>query len=98
MGAMQTEDDSATSIIGLLSSSYDSFLSTLTAAKTVLGKVLTPDELIHSIIEEADRCSVRLGNQKLKKDEKDVAFLTTDRKEDQTCFNCNKKGHVKCNC
>ena len=100
MGAVLTDDDSAASILGSLPSSYDTFLSALTAAESVLGKALTPDELMHSIIEEYDRRSVR--NQKTKKDEKDVAFLSTgtsaDRKEERTCFNCGKKGHLKRNC
>jgi Reverse transcriptase (RNA-dependent DNA polymerase)/gag-polypeptide of LTR copia-type len=100
MGATLTDDDSAASILGSLPSSYDTFLSALTAAESVLGKSLTPDELMHSIIEEADRRSVR--NQKAKKDEKDVSFLAVDRKdnrkEERTCFNCGKKGHVKRNC
>jgi gag-polypeptide of LTR copia-type/Zinc knuckle len=100
MGTMQTDDDSAASILGSLPSSYDMFLSALTAAESVLSKSLTPNELMHSIIKESDCHSVQ--NQKAKKDKKDVSFLTMDQKEDriedQTCYNCNKKGHVKRNC
>jgi hypothetical protein len=58
IGTMQTDDDSAASILGSLLNSYDMFLSALTAAESVLSKLLMPDEVMHSIIEESDCCSV----------------------------------------
>jgi hypothetical protein len=77
MGASPSDDDFTAIILGSLPPSYDPFLSAITAATSITAHKLTPEELIHSTNQEADRRSIKAG--KTKRDEKDAAFGASDR-------------------
>jgi hypothetical protein len=103
MGADPGDENFTAIILGSLPPSYDPYLSAITAMSTLLAKVLSPDDLIHGLNEEADRCSLK---NKSKKDDRDIAFSAGERKTGQKkgsksnieCYNCHKKGHVKADC
>ena len=87
--------------------SYNSYLSAVTAALSVLGTKLTPDALMLSIIDEFNHHTVKTRQSKDKG--KDVMFHAESRsrkpwkggqgsKKSVECFNCHRKGHVKADC
>jgi hypothetical protein len=97
LGDDLNDEDFGAMLLGSLPQSYDSYLSAVTAALSVLGTKLTPDALMLSIIDEFDRRT------------KDVAFHAESEsrkpwkggqglKKSVECFNCHKKGHVKADC
>jgi hypothetical protein len=63
---------------------------------------ITPDRLVKTLGQEADRRALRAGTPK--KEQSDVAFSTETsskggkRKTSCVCFNCGKKGHKKADC
>lgn len=77
MGANPGDKNFTAIILGSLPPSYDPYLSAITATSTLLAKVLSPDDLIRGLNEEADRCSLK---NKSKKDDRDIAFPTGERK------------------
>ena len=94
-------------LLGSLPRSYNSYLSAVTTALSVLGTKLTPDALMLSIIDEFDRRTVKSRQSKDKG--KDVAFHAESgsrkpwkggqgSKKSVKCFNCHRKGHVKADC
>ncbi len=54
MGHPPAEDDFYAIIIGSLPPSYDPFISALNATSSVLGAFLSPDNLMHTIMDEYD--------------------------------------------
>ena len=99
--------DFAAIILSSLPKSYDTYLSTITATLSVLGKEVDPDALILSIINEYNHCSVK--NRQMKdKGKSDAAFFAGGSskggkggkrgKSDVEYFNCHKKGHKKADC
>ena len=94
-------------ILGSLPKSYDTYLSTITATLSILGKEVDPDALILSIIDEYDHRSVK-NRQTKDKGKLDAAFFAGGSlkggkggkrgKSDVECFNCHKKGHKKADC
>ena len=101
------DEDFSAMVIGSLPRSYDSYLSAVTAALSVLGTKLGPDALMLSVIDEFDRRTVKTRQSKDKG--KDVAFHAESgskkvwkggkgSKKSVECFNCHKKGHVKADC
>ena len=104
MGADPGDENFTAIILGSLPPSYDPYLSAITATSTILGKTLSPDDLIRGLNEEADRRSLK---NKSKKDDRDIAFSAGERKgghkkgsakSNIECYNCHKKGHVKADC
>ena len=107
LGDDLNDEDFGAMLLGSLPRSYDSYLSAVTAALSVLGTKLTPDALMLSIIDEFDRRTVKTHQSKDKG--KDVAFHAESgfrkpwkggqgSKKIVKCFNCHKKGHVKADC
>jgi len=62
-------------ILGSLPSSFEPFISALNATSSVLGTVLSPDELMQAFSDEYDRQN--LGRSS-KKEEENVAFSTEE--------------------
>ena len=102
LGTMISEPDFSAIVLGSLPKNYDQFLSAMTTTASVLKQELNPDNLMQTIIDEFDRCSMRQGT--LKEKGTDVAFFAEgvnnncgSRKvnRDVECFNCHKKGHKK---
>ena len=100
-------EDFSAMLLGSLPQSYDSCLSAVTAALSVLGTKLTLDALMLSIIDEFDHHTVK--TRQLKDKGKDVAFHAKSgsrkpwkggqgSKKSVKCFNCHRKGHVKVDC
>ena len=100
-------EDSSAMLLGSLSRSYNSYLSAVTAALSVLGTKLTPDALMLSIIDEFDGCTIKTHQSKDKG--KEIVFHAESGsrkpwkggqglKMSVKCFNCHRKGHVKANC
>ena len=99
--------DFAAIILSSLPKSYDTYLSTITATLSVLGKEVDPDALILSVIDEYNCCSIK-NHQTKDKGKSDAAFFASGSlkggkggkggKSDVKCFNCHKKGHKKADC
>ena len=71
MGQPLSENDFYTIILGSLPGSYDPYISAVNATSSVLGKIISPDDLILTITEEYERRNLK--NKNGKKDE-DVAL------------------------
>ena len=107
LGDNLNDEDFSTMLLGSLPRSYDSYLSAVTAALSVLGTKLTPDALMLSIIDEFDHHTVKTHQSKDMG--KDVMFHAESgsrkqwkggqgSKKSVECFNCHRKGHVKADC
>ena len=97
----------STMLLGSLPQSYDSYLSAVTTALSVLETKLTPDALMLSIIDKFDCHTIK--SCQLKDKGKDVIFHAESGsrkpwkggqglKKSVECFNCHRKGHVKVDC
>ncbi|THH15142.1 hypothetical protein EUX98_g9511 [Antrodiella citrinella] len=101
MGHPPSDDDFYAIILGSLPSSYDPYISAVTATSSVLGTSLSAEDLMITLTEEYERRSLR--SKGARKDEsKDAAFYSTDgkarSKRTVECYNCHKKGHMKADC
>ena len=72
LGTKISEQDYSAIILGSLPKSYDHFLSVVTATASILKRDLDPEDLMQTVIDEFDCCSMRPNNQKGK--DGDVAF------------------------
>jgi hypothetical protein len=91
--------------MGSLPASFNPYISAVNATSSVLGKHLSADDLMLTIIEEYE-CR-NLKNKSNKKNE-NVAFYFNDSekgkkggsssKNDAVCHNCGKEGHYKSEC
>ena len=72
LGDDLNDEDFSAMLLGSLPPSYDSYLSAVTAALSVLETKLTPDALMLSIIDEFNRCTIKTCQSKDKG--KDVTF------------------------
>ena len=102
MGHTPGDDEFYAIILGSLPYSFEPFISALNATSSVLGTVLSPDELMNAFTDEYDRRS--LGKSS-KKEEENAAFSTEEgngRKGNGqkrgNCYNCGKPGHRKDDC
>ena len=108
MGASIADEDFTSIILGSIPPSYDTYIAAITATSTLLNQVLTPTNLIDTIIDEADRKAIK--NPKSKKDDHDAAFVagqskkgsgkngSKKSKKNVECFNCHKMGHFAQDC
>ena len=107
LGDDLSDEDFSAMLLGLFPQSYNSYLSTVTTALSVLGTKLSPDAVMFSIIDEFDRHTVKA--HQLKDKGKDITFHAKSRsknlwkcgkglKKSIKCFNCHKKGHMKADC
>ena len=101
MGHPPGDDEFYAIILGSLPYSFKPFISALNATSSVLGTVLSPDELMQAFTDEYDHRSLRKSS---KKEEENAAFSTEEgngRKgngQRGKCFNCSKPGHRKDDC
>ena len=105
LGTTLSEPDFSAITLGSLPTSYDQFLSAVTATASVLKQELNPKDLMQTIINEFDCCLMRQGTHKEKGT--NVAFFAGGTSNNQggkksnrgvECFNCHKKGHKKQDC
>jgi transposase InsO family protein len=97
MAADPGDDNFVAIVLGSLPTSYETYLSALTGAATLLGKTLDPDTVLQGISDEADRKAARHGS----KGEKEAAFYGNGGKKLKKmmeCYNCHKKGHMSRDC
>ena len=101
MGSPPSEDELYAIILGSLPPSYEPYISALNATSSVLGTVLSSDELMQTVTDEYERRSIGKGPKK----EDNVAFYTNESggrkgklKRKGNCNNCNKPGHWARDC
>ena len=100
MGHPPDDDEFYAILLGSLPYSFE-FISTLNAMSSVLGTVLSPDELMLAFTNEYDRRS--LGKSS-KKEEENAAFSTEEGNGQKgngqkgKCYNCGKPSHRKDDC
>jgi hypothetical protein len=104
MGHTPGDDEFYAIILGSLPYSFEPFISALNATSSVMGTILSPDELMQALTDEYDRRNLgRLSNSKK---EENAAFNTNDGNEKGKgrnfkrgcCYNCGKPGHRKDDC
>jgi hypothetical protein len=96
MGADPGDDNFVAIVLGSLPASYETYLSALTGAATLLGKQLDPDTVLQGISDESDRKAARPTS----KGEKEAAFYGNGGKRPKKtmeCYNCHK-GHMAKDC
>lgn len=93
-----TDDDFYAIILGSMPTSFESYISALSATTRALGKLLSPDDLMDALNEEHDRRVLHRGNRK--GETSDVALSANDSQGRPVikCFNCKNKGHKKADC
>ena len=101
MGSPPSEDEFYAIILGSLPSSYDPYISALNATSSVLGTVLSSDDLMQTISDEYERRNLGKGSKK----EENVAFSANDGggkkwkpKRTGNCNICKKPGHWARDC
>ncbi|CDO76235.1 hypothetical protein BN946_scf184644.g9 [Trametes cinnabarina] len=104
MGQSPSDDDFFAIIMGSMPSSYEPYLSAISATSRVTGSVLSPDELMEALTEEYERRTLRMKSAK-RNDPADVAMSASDQnnskrksKKNVECYNCKKHRHYKSEC
>lgn len=102
MGHPPTNDDFYAIILGSLPFSYKPYVSAITATSSVLGTMLSAEDLMLTLTEEHERHALCSKGVRCK-DNGDAAFYSTDKAKGKSrrnvkCFNCKKKGHYKSDC
>jgi hypothetical protein len=102
MGHAPGDDELYAIILGSLPYSFEPFISALNATSSVLGNILSPDELMLAFTDEYDRRNIGKSSKK----EENAAFSAEDGNERGkgrnfkrgNCYNCDKPGHRKDDC
>ena len=102
MGHTPGNDEFYAIILGSLPYSFEPFISALNATSSVLGTVLSPDELMNAFTDEYEYDRRNIGKSS-KKEEENSAFSIegNGRKgngQKGKCYNCDKPGHRKDDC
>jgi len=104
MGHPPGDDEFYAIILGSLPSSYEPFISALNATSSVVGNVLSPDELMQALTDEYDHRNLGKGAGKK---EENVAFSAAEGstkkgagkgRKKGNCNNCGKPGHWARDC
>lgn len=103
MGHTPEDDDFYAIILGSMPTSYETYISSLTATSTITGHVLTPEQLMGALTDKYDRRALRNKSGRSGGDPNDVALSANDKgkgksKKNIECFNCKKRGHYKSEC
>ena len=99
MGHAPGDDELYAIILGSLPYSFEPFISALNATSSVLGTILSPDELMNAFTDEYDRRNIGKSSKK----EENVAFSADNGGKGRdfkrgNCYNCDKPGHRKDDC
>ena len=105
MGETLSENDLYAIIMGSLPSSFNNYISAISATSSVLGSHLSADDLMLTITEEYEHRNLKA---KFGKKDENVALYSNDSekgnkggsssKKNVECYNCGKKGHIKKDC
>ena len=103
MGHTPEDDDFYAIILGSMPTSFETYVSSLTAMSTVTGNVLTPEQLMAALMDKYDRRALRAKPERSGGESGDVALSANDKgrkgkKKNVECFNCKKRGHHKSDC
>ncbi|KAF8811780.1 hypothetical protein BYT27DRAFT_7221343 [Phlegmacium glaucopus] len=108
MGQSLTKNDFYVIILGSLPSSYNPYISAVSATSSVLGKTLSAGDLMLTITEEYECQNLK---SKIGRKDENITFYSNDsgkgrkggsgsssKKSSIECFNCHKKGHYAADC
>ena len=100
MGHAPGDDELYTIILGSLPYSFEPFISALNATSSVLGTILSPDDLMQAFTDEYERRNLGKSSNREESTE-NVAFSTNEGNgwkgngQKGNCYNCGKPGHQK---
>ena len=103
MGHTPEDDDFYAIILGSMLTSFETYISSLTATSTITGNVLMPEQLMAALTDEYDRRALRSKPGRSGGESGDVALSVNERgrkgkKKNVECFNCKNRGHYKSDC